>query len=262
MCYSPNDLPPNPPGAPGQAHGEDITLTGASGTVFSAYFAHPAQPAANSPCVIICPDVRGLHNFYKELALRFAEQGIHALGIDYFGRTAGPTARDESFEYMPHVQQVQFGHVLEDVQAAIAYLQAHAAAASESAPALFTVGFCFGGSVSLLLSTQPLPLRGAVAFYGGLSRQFADTGAPVLDLTANARVPVLGLYGGADQGIPEAAMNQLDANLATAGVPHEVVVYPGAPHSFFDRKSADFGEASADAWNRTLSFISHYSQPS
>jgi carboxymethylenebutenolidase len=260
MCYSPNDLPPNPPGTPGQAQGEDKTLTGASGTPFSAYFAHPAQPAPNSPCVMICPDVRGLHNFYKELALRFAEQGIHALGIDYFGRTAGLTARDESFEYMPHVQQVRSAGLLEDAQAAIAYLQAHAAAAAEADPALFAVGFCFGGSVSLLRSTQPLPLRGAVAFYGGLSRQFGGTDAPVLDLTVNARIPVLGLYGGADQGIPAAMTDQLDANLATAGVTHEVIVYPGAPHSFFDRKSADFADESADAWNRTLSFISHYSQ--
>ena len=105
-------------------------------------------------------------------------------------------------------------------------------------------------------------MRGAIAFYGGLSRQFGGTDAPVLDLTVNARIPVLGLYGGADQGMPAAMTDQLDANLATAGVPHEVIVYPGAPHSFFDRKSAEFAEASADAWNRTLSFITQYSQSS
>ena len=261
MCYSPNDLPPNPPGTPGQAHGEALTLTSADGTPFSAYFAHPANPAPNSPCVIICPDVRGLHNFYTELANRFAEQGIHALGIDYFGRTAGLTSRDESFEYMPHVHQVQFQNLLADIQAAVAYLQSHAAAASETAPSLFTVGFCFGGSVSLLASTQDvLPLRGAVSFYGGLSRHFADTAAPVLDLTVDARVPVLGLYGGADQSMPATMTDRLDANLSTAGVPHEIIVYPGAPHSFFDRKSSEFAEASTDAWNRTLAFISKYSQ--
>lgn len=261
MCYSPNDLPPNPPGSPGQATGVDLTLTAADGTQFAAYFAHPASPAPNAPHVIIYPDVRGLHNFYREVASRFAEQGIHALAIDYFGRTAGLTPRDESFVYMPHVQQIEFPNVLADVQAAIAYLQSHAAAASELAPTIFTCGFCFGGSLSLTTSTQPLPLAGAIAFYAGLSRQLTGTDAPVLDLAVNARVPVLGLFGGADQGIPQASVHQLDLNLDTAGVPHELIIYPGAPHSFFDRKSADFAEASADAWTRVLAFISHYSQP-
>jgi carboxymethylenebutenolidase len=261
MCYSPNDLPPNPPGSPGEASGADLTLTSADGTQFAAYFAHPSslQPAPNSPCVILYPDVRGLHNFYKELALRFAEQGIHALAIDYFGRTAGLTSRDESFEYMPHVHQIEFPTALADVQAAIAYLQTHAAEASEQAPSIFTCGFCFGGSLSYATSTQSLPLAGAIAFYGSLSRQFTGTDAPVLDLTVNARVPVLGLFGGADQGIPETSVHQLDLNLDTAGVPHEIVVYPGAPHSFFDRKSAEFAKESADAWTRTLAFIEQYS---
>src|SRR5438045_9664314 len=104
MCYDPTARPPDPPGNPGQANGQDIVLTSADGTRFAAYAAHPTAPSTAS--IVIYPDVRGLHNFYKELALRFAEQAIDAVAIDYFGRTAGLTPRDDSFEYLPPVHHI------------------------------------------------------------------------------------------------------------------------------------------------------------
>jgi carboxymethylenebutenolidase len=86
MCYDDSARPPLPERAIGKAHGEDIILTAADGNHFAAYFARPEEPAKGQ--VIIYPDVRGLHQFYKELALRFAEIGLPALALDYFGRTA------------------------------------------------------------------------------------------------------------------------------------------------------------------------------
>lgn len=259
MCYSPNDLPPNPPGTPGQATGYDMQLLAADGTAFQAYFAHPyLLPSSPDPRahVLIYPDVRGLHNFYKELALRFAEQGIHALAIDYFGRTAPlHTPRDEAFDFMPHVQQIQFPTFLQDARAAIAYLQDHATSSGAPSPAIFTCGFCMGGSLSLLTAAEDLPLAGAIAFYSGFGRRFPGAEEPTLDRAASTRIPVLGLYGGADQGIPPEQLEQLDKNLNTAGVPHEIKIYEGAPHSFFDRKAADYAEASSDSWTRVLNFI-------
>src|SRR6476646_2229030 len=106
MCYDDQARPPVPPGDATPANGEDIVLTAADGTQFAAYFATPSNPSGSQ--IIIYPDVRGLHQFYKELALRFAEVGVTALALDYFGRTAGLTSRDDTFEYMPHVQQLQF----------------------------------------------------------------------------------------------------------------------------------------------------------
>jgi carboxymethylenebutenolidase len=275
MCYNPNDLPPNPPGNPGQATGQDIVLTSADGTRFAAYAAHPAAPS--TAAIVIYPDVRGLHNFYKELALRFAEQSIDAVAIDYFGRTAGLTPRDDSFDYMPHVQQIQYPSFLSDVQAALSYLHDHATrAAQPSAPppqssvltpqssiSIFTVGFCMGGSLSLMTAAENLPLSGAIAFYSGFGRKFTlpdGTQLSALDRSPNIRVPVLGLYGGADQSIPPDQIDQLDRNLTTAGVDHEIVVYPGAPHSFFDRKFTEFAKESADSWTRVLNFISAHSK--
>src|SRR6202035_625593 len=105
MCYDDNAHPPEPPGEKGMAHGADLVLTAADGNRFAAYIADPDKQT--DVHVVIYPDIRGLHQFYKELALRFAEAGIRAISFDYFGRTAGLTARDDSFEFMPHVQQLR-----------------------------------------------------------------------------------------------------------------------------------------------------------
>src|SRR5947209_9217112 len=148
MCYDANARPPVPPGEGGAAHGEDKVLTAADGATFAAYLARPEATAHAQ--VVIFPDVRGLHQFYKDLAVRFAEQGITALAMDYFGRTAGLGARDDSFEFMPHVQQLRFDTFLADAQAALANL----AAGNATAPPAFTVGFCMGGALSLLTGTQ------------------------------------------------------------------------------------------------------------
>ena len=105
MCYGDDARPPAPPvqGLVGD-HG-DLVLTSADGTQFGAYFAHPAEGAG--PAVVIMPDVRGLHGYYKELAQRFAEAGLRAVAIDYFGRTAGIGARDEGFPFREHVERTE-----------------------------------------------------------------------------------------------------------------------------------------------------------
>src|SRR5437773_6553202 len=122
MCYDTNARPPEGPGASGAATGEDIALVSADGTHFAAYVARAGGAAARAQ-IIIFPDVRGLHQFYKELALRFAEVGITALVLDYFGRTAGIGSRDDSFDFMPHVQQIQLETLFADVASARAYLR-------------------------------------------------------------------------------------------------------------------------------------------
>jgi carboxymethylenebutenolidase len=247
MCYDDNARPPLPPGAGGATIAEDVVLTAADGNRFAAYRARPDGPARAQ--TLILPDVRGLHQFYKDLAVRFAEQGITALAMDYFGRTAGLGARDDSFEFMPHVQRLRFDTFLADAQAALATLRDGAATGRPT----FTVGFCMGGALSLLTGTQDMGLAGVIGFYPGLARNFG--GGIVLERAAQITYPVLALFGGADQGIPPDQVAAFEHELDAAGVPHEVVTYPGAPHSFFDRRAAEYAEASADAWTRVLSFI-------
>jgi carboxymethylenebutenolidase len=260
MCFSFDARPPALPSdllrpvAAGGAAAEPLALTSADGTRFAAALAE--SPSAREPAVVILPDVRGLYRFYAELAERFAEAGHHAIAIDYFGRTAGLTARDDDFEYMPHVDQTQAVQIQQDVAAAIAVLRERAGAGR-----VVTVGFCFGGSQSFLAATNPeLPLAGVVGFYGSLSRERSGT-PRVLDRAAAIRHPVLGLFGGADQAIPPADVEAFDRALDDAGVDHEIHAYPGAPHSFFDRKQAEHAAASEDAWRRTLAFLERVEGP-
>ena len=249
MCYDDQAIPPNPPGNAGPAHGEDIVLKAADGKRFAAYIAHPERPGKAQ--ILIFPDVRGLHQFYKELALRFAEVGITALAIDYFGRTAGLTSRDESFDFWPHVQQMSLPNFFTDVNAALAYLRTGEGAQR----ATFTVGFCMGGTLSFFSGTQDFGFAGVIGFYSGFSRKLLGARGTLLEEAVHIKYPVLGLFGGADQGIPPEQVQEFDEALDKAGVEHKIIVYPGAPHSFFDRRATDFAEASADAWRQVLSFI-------
>lgn len=254
MCYDDNARPPMPPGASGDARGEDLVLTAADGNRFMAYAAHPAN-ATGRARVIIYPDVRGLHQFYKELALRFAEVGIPAVAIDYFGRSAGLSSRDESFEFMPHVQQIRFDSFISDVKAALDYIRSNFGADS----AIFPVGFCMGGTLSLMSGTNPdLGFAGVIGFYSGITRAFGSMGT-LLDSADKIAYPVLDMFGGADAGIPASAVEELEQKLNKAGIENTIITYPDAPHSFFDRRAEQYAEASADAWKQVLNFISAHS---
>ncbi len=256
MCYDDNARPPVPPGEAGMAKGELIVLTAKDGNRFHAYAAFPQ--GSTHTAVVIYPDIRGLHQFYKELAMRFAEVGIAAVAVDYFGRTAGLTSRAEGFEFGPHVQQIRLGTFTQDVQAALAYLREKLGQDAS----VFVVGFCMGGSLTLITGTnRDLKLAGLITFYAGMTRDFGGSGT-VLDNALRIAYPVEGFFGGADQSIPESSVHELDGKLDQADVPHTLTIYPGATHSFFDRRATEFAQPSADAWRRLLAFIqAHRKEP-
>lgn len=139
MCHSDESRPPRPPVEGVAADRYDLTLTASDGASFMAYAAVPEEPSGRS--VVILPDVRGLHAFYKELAALFAEAGFRAIAIDYFGRTADTGDRTESFDHMSHVEKLTPEAIALDVRAAVAQLRE-----ADGAGAIFTVGFCFGGA--------------------------------------------------------------------------------------------------------------------
>ncbi len=101
MCFDSDSLPPIAPIAGAAVDHQATTLTANDGNRFSAFHATPEQRTGNA--IIVLPDVRGLHHYYEELALRFAENGVEALAIDYFGRTAGTGNRGDDFDYQPHI---------------------------------------------------------------------------------------------------------------------------------------------------------------
>src|SRR6188508_3306144 len=246
MCFDLDSEPPIAAIEGGAVDHRDLELDGADGNRFAAFAALPEEPSDAG--VVILPDVRGLYRFYEELALRFAERGHTAVAIDYFGRTAGVSKRDGEFEYTPHVQQTTAEGVQADTAAGAAWLR------DAGCQRIFTVGFCFGGRHSWLAAAAGHGLAGAIGFYGRPGA--GQDGSPGPEQRAGElEAPILGLMGGADQGIPVEAVRAFKQALEDAGVEHELVVYDGAPHSFFDRKQEDFAEASADAWSRVLAFI-------
>jgi carboxymethylenebutenolidase len=244
VCFELDSEPPVPRIAGAALSHEGLELEAGDGASFAAFHAAPDGPARAG--IVVLPDVRGLYRFYEELALRFAERGYAAVAIDYFGRTAGVARRDEDFAYREHVDRTTPAGIQADVRAAVDYLRSPAGGACAS---LFTVGFCFGGSNSWNAAAGGHGLAGAVGFYGRPSR------VEHLDRIA---APVLALMGGADPAIPLEEVEAFDAALDDAGVEHVVVVYDGAPHSFFDRRYEEYAEASDDAWSRVLDFVERH----
>jgi carboxymethylenebutenolidase len=250
VCFDRDSLPPIPVISGAAVSHDDLVLEAADSNRFAAFAATPDEPSGTG--VVILPDIRGLYRFYEELALRFAERGYAAVAIDYFGRTAGVAKRGDDFDYKPHVQQTSAEGVQADTAAGVAWLRG---AGCES---LFTVGFCFGGRHSWLAAAAGHGLAGAIGFYGR-SGPGQDGSPGPAQRAGELEAPILGLMGGADQGIPVDQVRAFEEALVDAGVEHEIVVYDGAPHSFFDRKQAEFADASADAWSRVLSFIERHS---
>ena len=250
MCFELDSLPPIPVIRGAAVSHEDLVLEAGDGNTFAAFAAAPEEPGDVG--VVILPDVRGLYRFYEELALRFAERGISAVALDYFGRTAGAAKRGDDFVYMEHVEQTTSEGVQADVRAGVEYLR------SNGARAVFTVGFCFGGRNSWLAAAGGHGLAGAIGFYGRPGE--ARDGTPgSTQRAAELDAPILALQAGADQNISAADNAAFDEALTSAGVEHEVVTYDGAPHSFFDRSQEQFAAASADAWTRVLAFIEAHS---
>ena len=256
MCFELDSSPPIAVISGAAVSHDDLVLEASDGNRFAAFAASPED--ATGVGVVVLPDVRGLYRFYEELALRFAERGYVAVAIDYFGRTAGIAKRDDDFAYMPHVEQTTQGGIQGDVAAAVAHLRSPQGG---SCSGVFTAGFCFGGRNSWLSAAGGHGLAGAIGFYGRPGPGRDGSPGPT-ERARELEAPILALMGGDDPGIPVEEATAFDEALDAAGVEHEVVVYPGAPHSFFDRKYAEFAAESDDAWRRVLEFLERHSAAS
>ncbi len=250
MCHETDSLPPLPPIRGGAVDASEVVLTSPDGTNFAGYLARAEAPGG--PGIVVIPDVRGLHPFYLELARRLAEAGVHAVALDLYARTAGPGLRGADFEYMPHVNATERATIRADVAAGIAALRD---ATGGAADRVYVMGFCFGGRAAFAQGVEGHELDGVIGFYG------SPTGPARAHLpepsthAAEYTCPVLGLFGGADGGIPPESVAAFDEALTGAGVAHRLVTYPGAPHSFFDRTAAEHADAAASAWREVLTFV-------
>jgi len=256
LCHPIGSRPPLPPisGAAGDSY--DLKLTAADGNQFLAFLARAERPTGRG--MIILPDIRGLHNFYKELALRCAEVGFDSIAIDYYGRTAGTDKRDESFDHESNYAKATPEGVQQDVVAAVAYLGTPDAG---NPSAIFTLGFCFGGVNSWRQSASGLGFAGCIGFYGGRPMERIAKWIPEM------KSPILMLLPGIDHTSQEEYQEYAD-EVRVVGVEVESHTYPGAPHSFFDNDNhwlvgnwspTAHREACDDAWRRLLAFTERYS---
>jgi carboxymethylenebutenolidase len=256
MCHDPSSRPPIFDKPRTAASGEDTILTATDSVEFRGFLATPEE--ADDVAVLVFPDARGLHDFYRQLALRFAEQGHTALAIDYFGRTAGTDARrsgvgfeDVGFDFMAHLSQLTNDGLAADFHAAVRHLREQSGASK-----VFTIGFCLGGRSSYLSSARDADLAGCIGFYGTFGEMRGMQGP--LSFVDDMTVPILALQSAHDTDpdrFPTAAFEQA---LTAKGLEHEIVQYD-APHSFFDIAHVEHAGACADAWTRVKGFITAHS---
>jgi carboxymethylenebutenolidase len=228
-------------GGTGNLMTETVDYQDPDGETLMGYLVRPSGEP--KPAVVVIQEWWGLNDHIKDVANRFAEQGYVALAPDLYKGVVA-TEPDEA---MKLVMELDMAEAAREIQHAIDFLQGQDYVAGEK---VGIVGFCMGGGLALQTALAEDNLGAAVAFYG---RPLAP------DQAGQVKAPVLGLYGAADQGIPVADVQTMEKGLADAGIQHEVQIYDGAGHAFFNDTAQSYNEAAAtDAWQRTLAWFQEH----
>lgn len=223
-----------------------------------AYAAHPAR-AGTFPVVLVVQEIFGVHEYIRDVCRRFARLGYLAVAPELFARQGDPRQYSSIPEIMNNiVAKVPDSQILGDLDACVAWAAAH----NGDTTRLGITGFCWGGRAAWLYAAHNPQLKAAVAWYGRLvSPATPLTPHHPVDLAADLKAPVLGLYGGADPGIPAETIAQMEAALKAAtgnaaAQASRIHVYPDAPHAFHaDYRPSYRKEAAEDGWQRLLAWF-------
>jgi len=234
-------------------------LIPSAGFSMPAYRAMPAQSPARA-VVLVVHEVWGVHEYIQDVCRRLAKQGYLALAPDLFRRQGDVTTLrtpGEIFEKV--VNQVSDRQVIGDLDACVAWVKAQGLDTSR----VGVTGFCWGGRIVWLYAAERAELRAGVAWYGRLSTGVnAQTPFHPLDVADKLKAPVLGLYGGKDDGIPLSQVDEMKTRLSfgdKAAQASEIVVYPDAPHAFHaDYRPTYRAEAARDGWTRCLAWFDRH----
>jgi len=208
------------------------------------YLAQPADGQAH-PGVVVIQEWWGLVPHIKDVAERLAHEGFVALAPDlYHGEAA-----DEPDEARKLAMALDANRAVQEIAAAARYLRKMENVAPQK---VGVVGWCMGGGLSLSTAAHHADLIGAAVVFYGRPLTASDT--------AKLQVPVLGLYAEHDHGIPVEAVHTFAAEMQKQNVPHEVHIYPGASHAFFNDTRPQIYQAAAaqDAWQKTLAWFRTY----
>jgi carboxymethylenebutenolidase len=224
----------------------DVVDFRADGDTAPGYLARPHGDGP-FPGVVVIQEWWGLNDHIKDVARRLAAQGFAALAPDlYRGQVAA-----EPDDARKLAMNLERDRAIRDIQGAVNFLIEQSFVQPKK---IGVMGFCMGGGIALSMSYRGENVGAVAVFYG---RPEPDT-----TVYRGVTAPVLGLYGEADQGIPVESVRQLDEALSSYDKPHEIVIYPGAPHAFFnDERPSYRREAAEDAWKRTLEWFRRYLVP-
>ena len=218
--------------------------------------AYRAQPAGkrNLPVVLVASEIFGVHEHIADVCRRLAHQGYLAIAPELFARQGNAAAYTDIPKLISEVVgKAPDAQVNGDLDAAVAW----AATQGGDTRRLGITGFCWGGRTSWSYAAHNPRLTAAVAWYGPVARSYFAGDRSVIDRAASIQAPVLGLYGGADGGIPVETLTQLEAALKAAGNSRcEFVVYPDTPHAFHADYRPSYRKAAAeDGWARCLAWF-------
>ena len=219
--------------------------------------AYRAMPATGGPfpIVLVVQEIFGVHEHIKDVCRRFAKEGYCAVAPELYARQ-GDVSKYTDYKqiFAEVVSKVPDAQVMSDLDAAVAWA---AKTGSGDAARVGVTGFCWGGRITWLYAAHSVTLKAGVAWYGRLVGEATPLQPKYpIDVAAQLKAPVLGLYGGQDQGIPLADVEKMRAALAAAKQPSEIHVYPEAPHGFHADYRPSYREADAkDGWRRCLEWF-------
>lgn len=239
---------------------EELFVDGAAGYRLPAYVARPAA-RGRKPAIVVINEIFGIHDHIKDVCRRLAREDYVAIAPDLFDRAGDPAPLTDMAQIGAIVATARYEQVMGDVEGALAWLKAQQFVRDG---AFGVTGFCWGGTVVWMAAARFPELKAGAAWYGRLVSPAPDSWAyeagrpwPV-DIAADLKAPVLGLYGELDRGIPLDSVERMRAGLAANGNPtgSEIVVFPGVGHGFHaDYRESYNAAAATDGWARMLAWF-------
>lgn len=218
--------------------------------------AYRAMPAGKTgvPLVLVVPEIFGVHEYIADVCRRLAREGYMAIAPELFVRHGDPRKHSNIPNlYSEIISRVPDAAVMKDLDACVAW----AGKNGGDSKRLGITGFCWGGRQTWLYAAHNPGLKAAVAWYGRIDGEVNErTPKYPLDVADELKAPVLGLYGGADQGIPQDDVDSMKEALAKAGSKSQINVYKDAPHAFHaDYRPTYRKEPAEDGWKRMLAWL-------
>jgi carboxymethylenebutenolidase len=233
----------------------EVNIPTADGAM-PAYRAQPSKGAA-FPVVLVVSEIFGAHEHIKDICRRLAKLGYMAIAPELFARQGNPRELKSVKEILEQiVSKTPDAQVMSDLDASVAWAKTQ----SGDVARLAITGFCWGGRITWLYAAHNPALKAAVAWYGRLEGVANErTPKHPIDVVADLKAPVLGLYGGVDEGIPLESVDKMEAALQSSGKTAKIEMYDNAPHAFHaDYRPSYRKEEAVDAWQKMHAWFKKY----